>query len=58
MEGLGVEINLSKSIVSPSNPVFEFAKRTIVSGANVSSISFQQVMSQSSIGSRVADSVT
>jgi len=58
MEGLGVEINLSKSIVSPNNPVFEFAKRTIVSGANVSSISFQQVMSQTSIGARVADSVT
>jgi len=58
MEKLGVEINLSKSIVSPSRKVFEFAKRTIITGVNVSSLSFQQIISQSSRGARVADSVT
>jgi len=58
MEDLGVEINLSKSIVSPTKSVFEFAKRTVVNGINVSSISFQQIISQTSIGSRVADAVS
>lgn len=56
MDGLGVEINLNKSISSPAKQVFEFAKRTVINGANVSSISFQQIISQSSIGARVADS--
>jgi len=58
MKDLGVEINLSKSIVSPNKQVFEFAKRTIVTGVNVSSISFQQIISQSSIGARVADAAS
>jgi len=58
MNDLGVDINMSKSISSPTKQVFEFAKRTIVTGINVSSISFQQLISQSSLGSRVADSVT
>lgn len=58
MTKLGLEINLSKSIRSPSLEVFEFAKRTVINGINVSSLSFQQIISQSSRGSRVADSVT
>uniref|UniRef100_A0AAU7YB44 RNA-dependent RNA polymerase n=1 Tax=Exserohilum turcicum mitovirus 4 TaxID=3229028 RepID=A0AAU7YB44_9VIRU len=58
MRYLGLEINLNKSIVSKSLPVFEFAKRTIVNGVNVSSLSFQQMISQYSIGSRVADATS
>jgi hypothetical protein len=58
MEKLGVDINLSKSIVSPNRQVFEFAKRTLVDGINVSSLSFQQIISQTSIGARVADAVS
>jgi len=58
MRDIGVEINLSKSISSPTLSVFEFAKRTIWNGVNVSSISFQQLISQTSIGSRVADSAS
>lgn len=58
MAKLGVEINLSKSIRSPTSQVFEFAKRTIVNGVNVSSISFQQIISQASRGSRVADALS
>nr|UPW42276.1 MAG: putative RNA dependent RNA polymerase [Inner Mongolia grassland mitovirus 3] len=52
---LGVEINLSKSISSRSSPVFEFAKRTVVSAINVSAISFKQFISEASMGSRVAN---
>jgi len=55
MERIGVEINLSKSISSPSRPVFEFAKRTVVDGINVSGISFKQLISATSIGSRVGN---
>lgn len=57
MEGLGVDINLSKSI-SSSPWGFEFAKRTFIRGSNVSAISLQQIASQSGISSRVADSIT
>jgi len=55
MEELGVDINVSKSISSISLPVFEFAMRFIVNGTNVSSLSFQQVFSSSSLAARVAD---
>lgn len=43
MEELGCEINLSKSIVSKSRPVFEFAKRTCWGENTVSGISMAQV---------------
>jgi hypothetical protein len=43
MEVLGCEINLHKSIRSPNNPVFEFAKRTCVGNQIVSGISVAQV---------------
>lgn len=49
---LGVTINLSKSIVSPNLPVFEFAKRTCIGEMNVSPIAFSQLLS-SSLGERV-----
>nr|UPW42120.1 MAG: putative RNA dependent RNA polymerase [Henan mito-like virus 27] len=44
MKLLGVEINLTKSIVSPSKPVFEFAKRTFNCGQDVSPIPFKQML--------------
>nr|UPW42072.1 MAG: putative RNA dependent RNA polymerase [Yunnan mito-like virus 45] len=55
MRKLGLEINLSKSISSTSKPVFEFAKRTVVFGSNVSGLSVKQLISATSIGSRVAN---
>jgi hypothetical protein len=57
MESLGVDINISKSI-SSLDSVFEFAKRTVVHGVNVSTISFKQLLSQSGFATRVADSYT
>jgi len=50
-----MEINLSKSISAKDRQVFEFAKRTVINGINVSPISFKQLLSQSALGSRVAD---
>lgn len=47
MKLLGVEINLSKSIVSPSKPIFEFAKRTFNNGIDVSPIPFKQLLGNS-----------
>lgn len=58
MRDLGLEINLSKSVSSPHRACFEFAKRTLVDGINVSSLSFQQIISQTSVGSRAADAVS
>lgn len=42
-----MEINLTKSIVSPSKPVFEFAKRTYNNGIDVSPIPFKPLISPS-----------
>ena len=50
---LGVEINLSKSIVSDSRASFEFAKRMICDSVNVSAISLKQLISESSMAARV-----
>lgn len=50
---LGVEINLNKSISSPNKATFEFAKRTIVNGVNVSAISFREITASVSLSSRV-----
>lgn len=41
-EGLGVEINLGKSIVSTSGNTMEFAKRFIVKGVDVSMFPFKE----------------
>lgn len=54
MSVLGVGLNLSKSL-SDSKTTFEFAKRTIHLGNNVSGLSFQQLISSTSLGSRVSD---
>jgi hypothetical protein len=55
VRGIGVEINLSKSISSPKLPVFEFAKRTVTGSIHVSGVSWVQFISEASIGSRVAN---
>nr|UJT32089.1 RNA-dependent RNA polymerase [Botrytis cinerea mitovirus 10] len=57
MRELGVGINLTKSL-SKSSDTFEFAKRTISRGVNISGLSFQQALSSSSLGSRVSDAYT
>lgn len=51
-KGLGVEINLSKSIVSPSEPLFEFAKRTCWFEKDLSPIPFRLLL-----GNALADKV-
>lgn len=55
MEGLGVEINTSKSL-SSSTSAFEFAKRTYLNLVDISAVSLQQVLSGTSIGARVMNS--
>jgi len=42
--GLGVEVNLNKSVLAPSRPVFEFAKRTCYYGKDVSAISLKEML--------------
>lgn len=55
MKNLGLEINLSKSIVSHSKPSFEFAKRTFSFGNLVSGITLSQINSHISISSRISN---
>lgn len=55
MAELGCEINLSKSIVSHSRPVFEFAKRTCWGPHIVSGISIAQVRAGWRVSGRVAN---
>jgi len=45
MKGLGLEINLAKSVVSNPGNVVEFAKRTSVNSADVSAISAKMLLS-------------
>jgi len=42
MKDLGLEINLSKSIVSPNGTAFEFAKRVFIQGQDVTPISLTE----------------
>jgi hypothetical protein len=58
MKALGCEINLNKSIVSHDLPVFEFAKRTCIGASVVSGISFNQLLSNQTVGNRVANVLT
>lgn len=58
MKALGCEINLNKSIVSHDRPVFEFAKRTCIGDSVVSGISFNQLLSNTTVGNRVANVLT
>lgn len=54
MKAIGVEINLSKSIVSKTKPVFEFAKRTSLYDTLVSGITLSQIRSGITLSSRVS----
>jgi len=51
---LGVSINLSKSIISESKPVLEFAKRTSVNGQDVSALPFKELLSSDSFFTRLS----
>lgn len=53
MKQLGLEINLSKSIISHNKPTFEFAKRTFSEGNLVSGITLSQINSCISMSSRI-----
>lgn len=57
MAAIGCEINLFKSIVSLSRPVFEFAKRTCWGYAIVSGISMAQIRAGWKVGGRVANAL-
>lgn len=58
MTVIGTEINITKSIVSRSRPVFEFAKRVCWAGAIVSGLSMVQLHKASSVGGRVANAIS
>jgi len=53
MQGLGVGINLAKSVISEKKEVFEFAKVTGVLGRNCSALSWKMFISQNTIMGRV-----
>lgn len=57
MKGLGVEINISKSI-NRSRSGFEFAKRTIINGVDVSAVTLQSWISATSLGAKVINTFT
>lgn len=57
MAVLGCGINMNKSIVSLTRPVFEFAKRTCWGYAIVSGISMAQIRAGWKVGGRVANSL-
>jgi hypothetical protein len=44
MRDLGVEINESKSVISPDGRVIEFAKKTYLNGINVSSLPWKAIL--------------
>jgi len=52
--GLGIGINLSKSLVSVNSPVFEFAKRFGVNSFDASAVSWKQLYGQNSLRGRIA----
>jgi hypothetical protein len=51
---IGVGINLSKSIISETKPVLEFAKRTSLFGEDVSALSFKELLSSDNFFGRLA----
>jgi len=53
-EQIGVGINLSKSIISETKPVLEFAKRTSLYGEDVSALSFKELLSSDNFFGRLA----
>lgn len=58
MKLLGCEINMNKSICSPTRPVFEFAKRTVWGANIVSGISLAQIRAGWRVGGRVANALS
>jgi hypothetical protein len=52
--GLGVEINLSKSLISPQGNAFEFAKKTIWFTDDVSGIPLKGFLQSSTFSTRMA----
>lgn len=54
MRGLGLEVNLSKSVVSPKGSVVEFAKRLSLKGVDVSPVPWRMLLSQNHFSGRVA----
>uniref|UniRef100_A0AAU6NDL5 RNA-dependent RNA polymerase n=1 Tax=Rhizoctonia solani mitovirus 39-Ph TaxID=3162542 RepID=A0AAU6NDL5_9VIRU len=58
MKEIGCEINLTKSIISPNRPVFEFAKRTCWGENIVSGISIAQIRAGWRVAGRVANALS
>jgi len=52
-KGLGIEINLTKSIISEKSPVIEFAKRTSIDNHDVSPLSFKEMINSNNFFGRV-----
>jgi hypothetical protein len=53
-KGLGVEINLSKSVIAKGRKVVEFAKRTGLDGKDVSALSFKDFISNNNFFGRLS----
>jgi hypothetical protein len=51
---LGLDINMSKSIIAVNKPVLEFAKRTSVNGCDVSALPFKELLSSDNFFGRLA----
>lgn len=54
MTSFGVEVNVSKSVISPTGSTIEFAKRIVVDKVDVSPLSWKMVFSQDHFSGRVA----
>lgn len=52
-KGLGVEININKSIVAENNSTVEFAKRTGKNGIDLSMLSFKEFISNNNFFGRL-----
>jgi len=52
--GLGVSINISKSVISEKSETIEFAKRTSYKGHDVSGLSFREFISNNNFFGRLA----
>lgn len=53
-DGLGVSINLTKSVIAKDRPVVEFAKRTAYFGHDVSALSFKEFISNNNFFGRLS----
>jgi hypothetical protein len=53
-KGLGVEINLTKSVIAKDIPVVEFAKRTSIGKYDVSPLSFKEFISNNNFFGRLS----